>query len=271
MTNQTKNSDQAICIHFDDVTVSHSDVKILDGLTATIEAGKITAILGPNGAGKTTLLKTILGLVPYSGKIKFHRGHTADNTDGNRPTVLNPKIGYVPQQLNFDRGIPITVQDFLRSCFSNNPPLWLGSNKKERIRITEILEKIGMPHLLNSPLGKLSGGELQRILLAQALLQEPEVLLLDEPSSAVDIEGEALFCDLLQSVHQERHLTTVWVSHDLSVVSHHANEVICINRNLICSGQPEHTLTSENIREIFGPHSTVYAHHDHGHAHNHDH
>lgn len=175
-----------------------------------------------------------------------------------------PTIGYVPQRLDFDRGIPLSVRDFLVGSVQRRP-LWFAPRNGMRERVDAVLERVGMQQFEKRKLGELSGGELQRILLAQALLQEPKILLLDEPSSAVDVAGESLFCDLLQSVHQRRHLTTIWVSHDLSVVSSHADRVLCLNKTIACAGTPESTLTTERIQELFGPHSTVYGHHDHAH------
>ncbi len=246
-------------IRFESVGVTVGGLNILDDVTAEIEPGSITAVIGPNGAGKTTLLLAILGQTEYSGSIQFVPPAQGATRPPKRPT-----IGYVPQRLDFDRGIPLTVHDFLASSVQRRP-LWFGNRNGMAERVDAVLERVGMQSFSGRKLGALSGGELQRILLAQALLQEPKILLLDEPSSAVDVAGESLFCDLLQSVHQRRNLTTIWVSHDLSVVSSHADRVLCLNKSIACAGTPESTLTAERIQELFGPHSTVYGHHDHAH------
>jgi zinc transport system ATP-binding protein len=251
--------DQSWAIELENVGVSAGGLRILDGVTGRIEPGCITAIIGPNGAGKTTLLLAILGQIEFEGAIRF-----IPPAEGKPGRSARPSIGYVPQRLEFDRGLPVDVRDFLLGSIQRRP-LWLSGNGDAGERVRAVLERVGMREFEGRRLGALSGGELQRVLLAQALLQEPKILLLDEPSSAVDVAGESLFCDLLQSVHQRRHLTTIWVSHDLSVVSSHADHVLCLNKTIACTGTPEATLTTERLQELFGPHSTVYSHHDHAH------
>jgi zinc transport system ATP-binding protein len=251
--------DQSWAIELENVGVTAGGLRILDGVTGRIEPGCITAIIGPNGAGKTTLLLAILGQIEYEGAIRFIPPGGGNGSDAARPV-----IGYVPQRLDFDRGLPIHVRDFLAGSVQRRP-LWLRRDGGVGERVRAVLDRVGMRDFEDRRLGALSGGEIQRVLLAQALLQEPKVLLLDEPSSAVDVAGESLFCDVLQSVHQRRLLTTIWVSHDLSVVSSHADHVLCLNKSIACAGTPEAMLTTERIQELFGPHSTVYSHHDHAH------
>ncbi len=270
MNQPTTATDQSSwLIQLERLNVAFGDLKILDNVTARFDPGKITAVIGPNGAGKTTLLLAILGLIPYKGQIHFippasrETGTSAVETR-RVETHRRPIIGYVPQRLDFDRGLPITVADFL-AAGKQTIPLWWGKGTGLQLRIQEALNRVNAVGLWNRPLGGLSGGELQRVLLAQALLRDPQVLLLDEPASAVDVEGEALFYELLHSIHRERHLTTVWVSHDLSVVMNHADRVICLNRAVSCVGAPEQILTPDRLRELFGPNAAVYSHHDHDH------
>jgi zinc transport system ATP-binding protein len=226
---------------------------ILSGVSAHIEKGMLTAIMGPNGAGKTTLLFAILGLTPYKGTISF----------GSFAGARRPRIGYVPQKIDLDRGSPITVGDFLLSGLTTHP-LWMGSNKPHREECRQAAVRVGVGEIFHSPIGKISGGELQRVLLAQALLGNPEVLLLDEPAAAVDISGEALFCELLQEIHNDLGLTTLLVTHDLSVVTTHAHYVLCINRTLICAGTTEEVMTNENLQKVFSPHMDLFMR-DHSH------
>ncbi len=233
----------------DDVSVTLGGRVILDNLNASIEKGVLTAVMGPNGAGKTTLLHAILGLLPYKGNIYFGR-------EGNS---RRPTIGYVPQRLDLDRGSPITVRDFLCSVLTHKP-LWFGVSRRTEQRTLAALERLGMAAIFHSPMGKLSGGETQRVLLAQALLANPAVLLLDEPAAAVDIAGEALFCDILDEVSREAAITTLLVSHDLSVVTTHAKNVLCLNKNIICHGPVAQVMTDDNLKRVFSPHAQVFTH-----------
>jgi zinc transport system ATP-binding protein len=158
--------------------------EILSEIHADIRCGEVTALVGPNGAGKTTLLLAILGLVPHTGEIRFCRD--VEHGEGA------PRIGYVPQRLDFDRNTPMTVQDFF-ALSSQRYPVVIGHSARSRKSAQESLARGGAAHLISRPLGKLSGGELQRILLALALRDNPDILLLDEPVSGVDLSGEELF------------------------------------------------------------------------------
>lgn len=233
----------------DDVSVTLGGRVILDDLSVSIEKGVLTAVMGPNGAGKTTLLHAILGLLPYRGDIYFDR-------PGN---TKRPVIGYVPQRLDLDRGSPITVRDFLSAVLTHRP-LWFGVSRRTEQRALAALDRLGMSGIFHVPMGKLSGGETQRVLLAQALLANPSILLLDEPAAAVDIAGEALFCDLLDEVSRETAITTLLVSHDLSVVTTHAKNVLCLNKNFICHGPVAQVMTDENLKRVFSPHANIFTH-----------
>lgn len=250
-------------IEMDNVTYARDGVRILDGVTLRIPTGSVSAIIGPNGAGKTTLLRILAGLIDAEGKIVFHRAGAA--RPGSRP-----RVGYVPQSLDFDRGVPIRVLDFL-VMGRQRWPIWFGILPSYRRRAENCLQRVEAKHLLLRPLGKLSGGELQRVLLALALQDEPEVLLLDEPVSGVDIVGERLFCDILEQVQRDAKFTMVMVSHDFSVVSRHATHVICLNRKVQCEGPPPTVMTATNLASAFGPHVGLFDHqcsstHVHDHA-----
>lgn len=221
---------------------------ILHDVNATIRCKETTAIIGPNGAGKTTLLLAIMGLVPYTGTIEFCE-------------YKRSSIGYVPQKLDIERGTPITVKDFL-ALSTQRLPLWLGDRVTDKS--LSLLERVGARHLLNRPLGKLSGGELQRVLLSMALQNDPDILLLDEPVAGVDIAGEELFSELLCDLQSEKELTLVLVSHDLSMVTKHANHVICLNRTVRCEGRTVEVLTQENLERIYGIHKGIYEHKGNG-------
>ena len=233
--------DRNIAVRFEGVSVVRDGVSLLEGITATVPRGSCTAIIGPNGAGKTTLLLALLGEISYRGRILWDNGATA------------PRIGYVPQRLTFDRGMPLTVDEFLAMGFQKKP-FWFGVRADLRRRAQEYLVMVKAAHLSGRQLGALSGGELQRVLLALALSQEPDLLLLDEPSAGVDFQGELIFCELLDHLRRDRGFTQLMVSHDLATVTHHADHVICLNRKVAAEGPPRQTLTPENLTAIFGVH-----------------
>lgn len=228
---------------FDRVTVRLDGVSILEDVTGSVPRGGCTAVVGPNGAGKTTLLLALLGQVPLLGSIRV----------GASPTVRGSRIGYVPQRLQFDRGLPMTVRDFLVMGLQRRP-LWLGTKRASRDRARDLLAAVRAESLENRILGVLSGGEFQRVLLALALEQDPDLLVLDEPASGVDIQGGQLFCELLERLRRERGFTQLMVSHDLATVTHHATHVIMLNRRVVAEGPPRDVLTPENLGAVFGMH-----------------
>jgi len=236
------------------VTVRAGERALVEDVSLTLPRGQLVALIGPNGAGKTTLIRAILGLTRYEGKIE----------------VRGP-IGYVPQHLQYDRTLPMTVLEFMALSLQRMP-VALGITRATQKRVLELLELVGAQKLARARLGGLSGGELQRVLLAGAMQNQPELLLLDEPAAGVDIEGEATFHDLIMRQVRQRGVTVVLVSHDLSVVSEITDHVICLNRKLMCEGNARDLLTAETIAEVFGGHKAVYGHaHGHAHGHGHDH
>ncbi len=243
------------------LTIRMGGIEVLSGIDADVRCGEVTALVGPNGAGKTTLLKAILGMVPYEGSIRFCRSE--EHGRGK------PRIGYVPQRLDIDRDVPMTVLDFF-SLSSQAMPVVFGHTRRSRASAEEALERAGASQLLLKPLGRLSGGELQRVLLALALRGEPDILLLDEPVSGVDVAGEELFCDFLGQVHSESGFCLLLVSHDLSVVTRHADRVICLDRRIVCQGATTEVLTPETLSAMYGsdPHLLRHRHaHGQGHLH----
>ena len=233
------------------VTVRREGRVVLENVTAEFLRGAVTAVIGPNGAGKTTLLNAMLGLVPSEGRIEL-------TGEGGRA----PRIGYVPQRLDFDRAAPITVLDFM-ALRAQRLPLWFGIRRQVRRDAEEALDTVRARELAGRPLGRLSGGELQRVLLAHALLRHPEILFLDEPVSGVDIAGEQLFCDLLEAVQRReggRPLTVVMVSHDMEVVFKHAADVLCLKRTVQFQGPPQRTFTRENLVRAYGNHLGMCRH-----------
>jgi len=245
------------------LSVRRGGTEILSGIDADIRCGEVTALIGPNGAGKTTLLQAILGQVPYTGEIRFRRSpeHGKDA----------PRIGYVPQHLDFDRGTPMTVLDFF-ALSGQRRPVFLGISGRARRSARESLARAGVDHLLERPMGRLSGGELQRVLFALALRDDPDILLLDEPVSGVDLAGGEQFCEFLSQVQRGSRFSLLLVSHDLSVVTRHADRVICLNRRIVCQGATTEVLTAGNLAAMYGEDAHLFRHRPaegHGHLHEH--
>jgi zinc transport system ATP-binding protein len=232
---------------------------ILRGVNCEIERGKITALIGLNGSGKTTLLRSILKEAPSDGQILFHCGH-----DHSKPTPNH--IGYVPQKLNIDVRLPLTVRDLLALAIQRRP-LFLGISRKTRLTIDQMLQRVWAdPALLDRFVEKISGGELQRVLLGLALHPEPELLLLDEPAQGLDYQTDHKFYELIADLNRKTGVTVLLVSHDFSVVSAHAHHVLCLNDGCIqCQGTPRETLNGETLERIFGADKSIYEHaHSHG-------
>jgi zinc transport system ATP-binding protein len=243
MVNPRDGKGNGAAVVFENVSVTMGGVRILESVSAHVPTGGATAIIGPNGAGKTTLLLALLGQVRYEGSIRLapsRRGGPA-------------RVGYVPQRLEFDRGLPMTVMEMLVAG-GQRRPLWFGPARRVRQKAEESLAAVKAEHLANRRLGALSGGELQRALLALAMRQDPEVLILDEPAAGVDVEGEHLICELLEKFREERGFTQVMVTHDLSLVTAHSTHVICLNRRVMGEGPTRATLTDETLKATFGIH-----------------
>jgi zinc transport system ATP-binding protein len=233
--------------------VSLNKLKILEDVSFQVRCGEVTAIIGPNGAGKSTLLKAMLGLVPYTGCLHFCR----ESKHGGGA----PQIGYVPQSLDFDRSIPLTVVE-LFAMAARGRPAFLKTTPAVREKAERALEKVEAAHLLNRPLGRLSGGEMQRIMFALATDPMPHILIMDEPNAGIDVTGEAMVYDLIQRMRGNAELSVIIVSHDLSMVTRFTDHVICLNKRVICQGTAEDIMTPENIKETFGSYIAMYQHRD---------
>jgi len=206
---------------------------VLEDLNFDLRCGEITALVGPNGAGKTTLLRALLGEVPFSGNCHFYGGpgHPA------RRLV----IGYVPQRLGFDRAAPLTVAD-LFALTSGRQPAFLGLTNAVRVAAGVSLAEVDAAHLLNRRLGDLSGGELQRVLLALSLSPSPDLLLLDEPQQGLDAAGLVRFYELVARLRGRFDMAVVLVSHDLAAVTRIADRVFFLDRRLLAAGPPAEVL-----------------------------
>ena len=211
---------------------------ILEDISLDVYAGSIHAVIGPNGAGKTTLIRSLLGGMPHRGVIRycFHGRAT---------------IGYVPQLVEFDHSVPMTVQDFLAVMLQGRA-IPLGKAKDRSARIRRLLDRTGSVHLQHCTMGSLSGGELQRVMLAQALHPEPEVLILDEPASNVDEPGRRHFERLLRELRDEQGVTIVLVGHHLASILDLADRVSVLDRRLILSGPADEVARSPVTAQVFG-------------------
>lgn len=219
---------------------------VLAGVTADIVRGRTTALVGPNGSGKSTLLRTILGEFAYTGRVLFRCGH-----DHTRPQPDH--VGYVPQKLAVDPRLPLTVRD-LAGVALNRRPLFFGTGKKRSSRVQKLLERVGVGDRLDTPVDGLSGGQLQRVLLALALDPAPELLLLDEPAAGIDFQSQQGFYELIAGLSRDDGVTIILVSHDLSVVSRFAHHVVCLRDGVVaCQGPPGAVLTPGALAATFGP------------------
>ena len=239
-------SHQHLCslchIGLEHVSVSRGGQSLLQDINMHIHCGQLTVLIGQNGAGKTTLVRTLLGELPHEGTIRHEDGH------GHPMARL--KCGYVPQHLQFDREMPVTVMDFMAASFSSRP-VWLGVGKSTKEKVREALNAVHAADLTERPLGRLSGGELQRVLLALALNPAPDLLVLDEPVSGVDQNGLEMFLDTVQQLKKTRHMAILLVSHDLALVRRYADHVVLLDKTVLCQGDPEYVFDSEEFHRTF--------------------
>ncbi|CAN5342145.1 metal ABC transporter ATP-binding protein [soil metagenome] len=218
---------------------------ILNNLNCDIATGKITALVGLNGCGKSTLLRTLVGEFKYSGVITFACGE-----DHSRPRPDH--VGYVPQKLTSDGAFPLTLRDLIGVTLQKRPIVF-GVSRKLLVSMEPILERVGVTGRLDVPIEGLSGGQLQRVLLALALAQKPELLMLDEPAAGIDFKDQHSFYDLITEINHESGVTVVLVSHDLGTVKRLAHQVLCIrNGTVVKQGSPAEVLEAEMVAETFG-------------------
>ena len=207
---------------------------LLDGISFQVKRGEALAIIGPNGAGKTVLFRTLLGLVPHRGMVEWSHG---------------VRTGYVPQKFFVEKSFPITVKEF----FLLKSKRFCMPEKKFVVHLEHELALVGLhKDILLKPLNELSGGQLQRILISWAMLNHPDVLLFDEPTAGIDIGAEETIYTILHKVQQERGTTILLISHDLNIVYRYADNVLCINKAMICHGKPEDVLNPKELSHIYG-------------------
>lgn len=243
-----KHNQSKLCItSIENFSVHVGTLTIFDDVNFTLHCGELTALIGPNGAGKSTLLKSILGEVAHAGTLNYF------DAKGKH---LRPIIGYVPQTLKFDATSPTTVLDLFMACLSRRP-VWLCSSKFIRPRVTENLRRVKAEHLIDRRLGALSGGELQRILLALALDPLPDLLLLDEPISGVDKIGMKIFYELVDELKSIEDMAILLISHDLDMLERFADKVILLNKRVLKFGNVHEVFRSKEFAEVFATKNPV--------------
>ena len=230
------------CTKIEDFGVSFGTFEVFSHVNLHFHCGELTAIIGANGAGKSTLLRALLGEVAHTGSLRF-----VDAEDRH----IRPVIGYVPQYLRLDLTAPTTVLDLFMACVTTRP-VWLFPARRYRARVTEKLARVRAEHLIDRRLGALSGGELQRVLLALALDPMPNLLLLDEPVSGVDQSGLALFYDIVGQLRAQEDLAILLISHDLGMVARHADKVVLMDHGIAAARTSSEVFASPHMERIFG-------------------
>lgn len=237
------NNNQKNILDVRDLSVSFGKDEVLKGISFQVNEGDFLAIIGPNGAGKTVLFRALMGLVPYDGEVKWR---------------ANVKIGYVPQKLMEKAELPLTVREFFVLKSKN-----LFFKDKQIVNsIFHELKSVDIgADILDRQLTNLSKGQLQRVLISWAILGHPQVLLFDEPTAGIDIAGEESVYNMLHKLQDERGMTVIMISHDLNVVYRYANNVLCLNKERLCYGEPAKALTNEQIKRLYG--ESAFYHHLH--------
>lgn len=230
----------ACCLNVQDVSIRIGGDTILEHVNFHMHCGEIIALIGPNGAGKSSLLKTILNQMPYTGTITYER-HTGLRT--------RPRIGYVPQSPTFDKGDPVSVLDLFVSSISRYP-IFLPAPRGLRERVQQCLDRVHAGDLLHRRIGDLSGGELQRVLLAMALEPLPQILILDEPMSGIDMEGERQLLEMLDEIRTRFDLSILLTTHDFNTL-HLVDKVILLKSKVLTVGTPEEVLASPEFKSVF--------------------
>ena len=220
-------------VEINTLTVKYPDVKALDDVSFVVNEGDFLGIIGPNGAGKSTLFDSMLGLnTKYEGTIKFF-GEDIRNSKN-----YLKGIGYVPQKPIFEKNFPVTVNDVVRMGLRN---------ESDKEKIDEILQQLWIHELSNRRIGELSGGQQQRVFIAKALVNNPKVLILDEPVTGIDQQSIELFYSILRELNSKQKITIIWSSHDLDAVNKLANHVACLNRTLFFHGESEKFFSDDKL------------------------
>lgn len=241
-------TDNTAAIRIENLHIYYDSMPVLEDINLTVNHKDYLGIIGPNGGGKTTLLKALLGLIkPFKGNIKIY---------DKSPSQARELLGYVPQYTLFDRQYPIDVRDVVLMGRLNHSKLFRRYDHLDKEKAESALEQTGMQYLRNRQIGRLSGGQLQRVIIARAIASDPKILLLDEPTSSIDPETETSLYELLGELNKR--LTIILVSHDIGVISQHIDTIACLNRKLFYHGSKD--LTPEVIESVYGCPVDLIAH-----------
>lgn len=237
----TGGCEHACCLKIENLSVRIGGETILDDINLHMHCGQIVALIGPNGAGKSTLIRSILGQREYEGSITFHAA------DGGNSKL---RIGYVPQSPAFDRADPVSVLD-LFTCCNSGRPAFLKPTKAMREKVLACLSNVRGESLIDKRVGALSGGELQRVLLALALEPMPNILILDEPLSGVDVEGMDSLMQMLDEIRRKFDLSVLMTTHDFSMLERYCDRVVLLDERILCKGTALEVLNSEEFARAF--------------------
>lgn len=237
-----------IVIRFSDLTAAYNGKVVLDGISMEIREGEFIGVIGPNGSGKTTLIKTILGLIkPIKGSVNIFNC----SCESLRCYHL-AKIGYLPQKESIDPNFPITCLEAVLMGRYSGLGLFKRPTKKDWEIVESLLEDVGMYGYRDRPLGQLSGGEHQRVMIARALAGEPEVLLLDEPTTGIDTATQHSILNLIRGLHKNLHLTILLITHDINMISPFVDRLALLKTKLVAMGPPSSVLTREILSLVYG-------------------
>ncbi|KIL40585.1 hypothetical protein SD70_12650 [Gordoniibacillus kamchatkensis] len=227
-----------------EVSVHINGKPILDHISFSVKPGQFMGIIGPNGAGKTTLFRVLLGMLdPTRGSVSFLN-------DDQQPVKRSSVIGYVPQSRQIDPEIPMTAEDFISLGLPHRYRFW--STSKDRQAISEALRLTDSFRLANQPVGKLSGGERQRIYLAQALVRQPQILLLDEPTSNLDPGAQEQMASVVDRICRERNVSVLFISHDINLIAKYADRILYLTRGHYAEGPVEEVMRTEVLSRLYG-------------------
>lgn len=235
----------------ENISHAYADKQVLDNISLEIHANEIITLIGPNGAGKSTLLKILLGLIqPKSGTVS------------RKPGL---KIGFMPQKIQIDASLPLNVKRFLELGFPQKRLAFSPKKQNHTTDFKRIINDLKINDILTHPIQQISGGEMQRVLLARALLKNPELLVLDEPVQGVDVQGQAELYHYINEIRNQYHCGILMVSHDLHIVMKNTDKVLCLNQHMCCSGHPQAVSKSPAFIQLFGQEFEEIALYEHHH------
>jgi zinc transport system ATP-binding protein len=250
-------------LELQNIYVEYGEIHALEDISFKVEEGDFVGVIGPNGAGKTTLLRVVLGLIENcTGTIKFYGRHVHDKhvhgVDDVSSEVVHRnrtelRLGYVPQNASLQiQNFPATVLEVAHTGRVSKRTLFKRYGKDDHAQVENVLKMVGMYDLRNRKIGELSGGQLQRVFIARALASEPQLLILDEPTSGVDAPSQAKFYELLTSLNKEQGLTLMLSTHDISAISRLCSKVVCINKTIFYHGDPKDFFSGDQMAKAYG-------------------